>query len=71
MKSFDDFLATISDEEFEKIYFNNAKLFNEDGKIRIADIATYSTMISTSILRRYHDWLTIQLSEQALQTHDD
>ena len=62
MKSFDDFWATITDEELERL----AKANGEDlPNFTDDEDAYYSSVFSfrmfKSILRRYHQWLMDQL----------
>lgn len=62
MKSFDDFLASISEDDLERIAADTAKqLSGEDNKIRLSDVANYSALISVAMLRKYHQWLSDQL----------
>ena len=62
MKSFDDFLATISDDDYQQIKRKAEEaLMDSENKIALADIKEYSVIVSLLLLRRYHQWLSQQL----------
>lgn len=68
MKSFDDFISTLSSKDQEDIMKKSMSLLTQSGdtfsekEIRIATlIAQASGFFSRELLKRYHDWLSEQM----------
>lgn len=61
MKSFDDFLSTISDDDYEKMLTDAVDTIKKRNSLSPAtdnnDICLLQTI---AILRHYHEWLTAQ-----------
>lgn len=68
MKSFDDFLSTLSSKDQEEIMKSSVSLLTKSGEtfsekeMRLATlIAQTSGIFNRELLRRYHDWLSSQM----------
>lgn len=68
MKSFDDFIATLSPADQEAIMKQALSHLRGDGHTFSADemrlaaqISTVSSVFMREMLRRYHEWLSAQI----------
>ena len=63
LKSFDDFMETISEEELNQIANENAKkIAGDSNKFTPTQLSAFSFSMSISLLRKYHQWLSDQLT---------
>lgn len=66
MKSFDEFLATISDDDYNEML--QAAVDAVNNRPQTTNATNFNDMVliqCISMLRRYHQWLSDQLAEQA------
>ena len=69
MKSFDEFVATISDEELGDMYNNSIPLTKElkeafpSNSPFTSNSAAITYSVTFALLRRYHEWLSEQLDQ--------
>lgn len=59
MKSFDEFISTLNPSELTEVSAK-AAASQQDA---IAGISQSATAVTIELLRRYHEWLTEQLTE--------
>ena len=60
MKTFDDFLKSMSDEDWENIMIKGVIPFTKDVKIDKGDLLHICLNQSCELLRYYHNWLNGQ-----------
>lgn len=64
MKSFDEFLETISDDDFNKMLEDAVNAVNNRKKLTAAtDFNDMCLLQNIAVLRKYHNWLMEQLGE--------
>ena len=63
LKSFDDFLSTINDEDYNKMLEDAVNAVNSRKSTTTAtNINDICLLQSISLLRKYHQWLSDQLT---------
>lgn len=64
LKTFDEFLDSISDDEFAKISKDAEIAVSENPETNFSTkLASASFFMSTRLLRRYHEWLSEQFEQ--------
>lgn len=64
LKTFDEFLDSISDDELVKISKDAEIAVNENPETNFSTkLTSASFLMSTRLLRRYHEWLSEQFEQ--------
>ncbi len=64
LKTFDEFMNSISDDELDEISQDAIMTANENPESNFStQLVTASFFMSTRLLRRYHEWLSEQFEQ--------